>query len=100
MEPPLSAVFGHALTAAFDWTWPRLSPGLKSLLRSLGEKVVPDPPMTIRTSEGDIVSGFLIVDRGHVLAFVGTRRPGSPAFRSSPPRGGDESFGYGGDYER
>jgi len=38
--------------------------------------------MTVRTLDGEILTGVLIVDRGQVLAFLGTRHPATS--RASP----------------
>ena len=101
MERALSGALGDALVAALDWTWPRLCPRVRTVLESLGEAVLPDPPMTIRTLDGDIVTGFLFVDRGQVVAFIGSRRPAPSPFPRWEHEGlGDERPGFRGRYPR
>ena len=35
----------------------------------------PDPPFKITREDGELITGILVVDRGRVLFFVGTRQP-------------------------
>lgn len=69
----LSTAFGNAIVAVFEWTWPRVAPRIHAVAERLAELVLPDPPMTVRTLDGEILTGVLIVDRGQVLAFLGSR---------------------------
>lgn len=82
----LSLAFGNAIVALFDWTWPRMAPRVHDFAESVKEFLLPDPPMTICTPSGEIVTGFLVVDRSRVVVFVGTRTPGRHAEVDQPPR--------------
>jgi len=35
--------------------------------------VRPDPPISVRTLDNELLTGLIIADRGQVLLFVGTR---------------------------
>lgn len=90
MAEDLSGLLGDAVVALFDWAWPRFSSHLGKFAERVAEAVLPDPPMSIRTIEGEIVTGLLVVDRGTVLIFVGTRAgrvitpPPNPPYRTDP----------------
>jgi hypothetical protein len=81
----LSTAFGNALIAIFDWAWPRVAPRLNDVAEHLADLVIPEPPMTIRTLDGEILTGILVVNRGQAIAFLGTRHP-APTYAPSPPR--------------
>jgi hypothetical protein len=82
----LSLVFGNAIVSLFEWTWPRMPPRVRDFAQSVKEYVLPDPPMTVCTPSGEIITGFLVVDRSRVVVFVGTRTPGRHADVDQPPR--------------
>jgi hypothetical protein len=43
------------------------------MFERVGEFVRPDPPISILTLDGELLTGLLIADHGQVLLFVGTR---------------------------
>jgi hypothetical protein len=74
----LSTALGNALIAVFDWSWPRVMPRIDAVAERLADLVIPDPPMTVRTLDGEILTGILVVDRGQVICFLGARNPAPP----------------------
>jgi hypothetical protein len=72
-EQRLTARIGDALVALIEWTWPHLTSRLEPMFERVGEFVRPDPPISVRTLDGELLTGLLIADRGQVLLFVGTR---------------------------
>ena len=72
-ERGLSHAVGDALVALLDWAWPKIESRVDAVLESVADAVRPQPPMTIRTLSGEILTGLLVADRGQVVLFVGTR---------------------------
>jgi len=84
----LSSVIGDAFVGLLDWSWPRISSRVDEWVEKVAEIVRPDPPMTIRTLDGLVLTGLLVCDAGHVIVFIGTRAPPSNGFaspRHEPP---------------
>jgi hypothetical protein len=79
----LTEAVGDALVAFVEWAWPRGGDGASLLLDKLAETLRPDPPLAIRTTDGQLLTGLLVADRGHVLLFIGTRAT-PPGPLSSP----------------
>jgi hypothetical protein len=83
----LSALIGDAFFAMLDFTWPDIRPRVERIIEQAGEVLRPDPPFTLQTSDGQVVTGFVVLDRGRALLFIGIRQfPSSspnPAYR--PP---------------
>jgi hypothetical protein len=75
VERGLIYAVGDALIALIDFAWPRAGRRVEELLEKVANVVRPDPPMTIRTLDGDILTGLLVADRGQVVLFIGTRVP-------------------------
>ena len=69
----LSRAVGDALVTLLDWASPKIESKVDSVLESVADAVRPDPPMTIRTLSGEILTGLLVADRGQVVLFIGTR---------------------------
>jgi hypothetical protein len=86
----LTYSIGDALVALLDWAWPRVVPRIDDILGKVGDAVRPDPPISIRTMDGLLLTGLIVADRGQVLLFVGTRSVPPGAFHSErhdpPPR--------------
>jgi len=78
----LTSAIGDALVALVDWAWPRVSFRVDEWVEKVAEAVRPDPPMTIRTLDGLVLTGLLVADRGQVILFIGTRAPPSDGFTS------------------
>jgi hypothetical protein len=72
-EQRLTNRIGDALVALVEWTWPHLTSRLEPMFERVGEFVRPDPPVSIRTLDGELLTGLIVADRGQVLLFVGTR---------------------------
>ena len=82
VERGLTFAIGDALIALVDWAWPRVSFRVDEWVEKVAEAVRPDPPMTIRTLDGLVLTGLLVADRGQVILFIGTRAPPSNGFTS------------------
>jgi hypothetical protein len=72
-ERGLTAAIGDALVALVDWAWPRDDGGSSLVLDKLADALRPDPPLTIRSDDGQFLTGVLVADHGRVLLFLGTR---------------------------
>lgn len=91
-EPRLTNRIGDALVALIEWTWPHLTSRLEPMLERVGEFVRPDPPVSIRTMDNELLTGLIVADRGQVLLFLGTRSVSSNSHsdrRDSPRYPGD-----------
>ena len=91
----LTHSIGDALVALIDWAWPRVAPRVDEWVEKVVDAVRPDPPISIRTVDGLLLTGLIVADRGQVLAWVGVRTvpPGAfqserhePPLRDPPPR--------------
>jgi hypothetical protein len=78
----LTDAIGDALLSLVEWAAPRISSRVDEWVEKVAEIVRPDPPMTIRTLDGLVLTGLLVCDAGHVIVFVGTRAPPSNSFTS------------------
>jgi hypothetical protein len=84
VERGLTFAIGDALVALVDWAWPRVSLRVDEFVEKVAEAVRPEPPMSIRTLDGQVLTGLLVCDAGQVILFVGTRAQPSNGF--TPPR--------------
>jgi hypothetical protein len=82
VQPSLTDAIGDALLSLVEWAAPRLSPRVDEWVEKVAEIVRPDPPMTVRTLDGLVLTGLLVCDAGHVIVFIGTRAPPSNGFTS------------------
>jgi hypothetical protein len=78
-EQSLTSALGDALITFLDWAWPRVAPKFEEFFESVADAVRPDPPMTLHTVDGDVVTGVAVIDGGRVVAFVGSRQPAQQA---------------------
>jgi len=76
----LTSAIGDALLAVVEWATPRLSARVEDWVEKIADVVRPDPPLTIRSLEGHLLTGLLVADRGQVVLFIGTRVPSSGGF--------------------
>ena len=81
MAGGLTSAIGEALLQLVQFVWPSAAPQIGHFAGRVADVVRPDPPFTLQTPEGEVVTGILVLDRGQVLLFIGTRQP-----RPSPPR--------------
>lgn len=72
----LSAVLGDALVALLDWSWPRIQPKVDAAVDFVADAVTPHPPMSLRTLDGELVTGLVVLNRGQAIVFIGVREPG------------------------
>ena len=71
----LSSAIGDAILHLVQFVWPSAAPQFGHVARNLADAVKPDPPFKITGEDGELITGILVVDRGRVLFFVGTRQP-------------------------
>lgn len=79
----LTDAIGDALISLVEWAAPRIRVCVDDWVEKVGDVVRPDPPMTIRTLDGLVLTGLLVCDAGQVILFIGTRAPPS-TFAASP----------------
>ncbi len=79
----LADAIGDALIALVEWARPRIASRVDEWVEKVAETVRPDPPMTIRTLDGQVLTGLLVCDAGQVIMFLGTRNPASTV--AAPP---------------
>ena len=70
----VTSAIGDALITATEWAWPRLRQA-GAVFERLVEAARPEPPMTLRTMDGELVTGLAVMNRGQVLIFIGVREP-------------------------
>jgi hypothetical protein len=80
----LSGAIGDAFVALLDWSWPRIAPQVELAARVIADAVRPEPPMSMRTLDGELVTGLVVLNRGQALLFIGIREQGSPVLH--PPQ--------------
>lgn len=84
-ERGLSTVVAHAVVGLMEWTWPRLRPSARQIFERVAEAARPDPPLHLCSSDGqESLTGVAVMNRGHVLGFVGSRHRAPSSFRSEP----------------
>jgi hypothetical protein len=67
----LVAVVGDVLLAVVEWAWPRVFPKVGRFFERFGAFLRPDPPFTMTTSSGEVVTGILVLDdHGRAVLFV------------------------------
>ena len=84
-ERGLSTAIGDALLSFVELTWPKVITRVDELLERVADIARPHPPMTLRTLDGEVLTGLLVLDRGQAILFLGVREPGSFATAPSPP---------------
>jgi hypothetical protein len=82
--PGLNAAVGDAFVAMLDWSWPRIAPRVEAAARVIAEAVRPEPPLTLRTPDGELITGLVVLNRGQALLFIGIREHG-PHTAHPPP---------------
>ena len=83
----MNSDIGDALIAAVEWAWPRMWSRAEEVFDRVVEAAKPHPPMTLRTLDGELVTGLAVMNRGQVLIFVGVREPSTTtsSSRAVPP---------------
>ena len=94
MAEGLTSAIGEALIELIELVWPAAAPHVERVARQVADAVRPDPPFTVTTQDGEVLTGFVILDRGRALFFFGTRHPAAsrPAYR--PPEQPYPDRGY------
>jgi hypothetical protein len=90
----LITVFGDVLLAVVDWAWPRVVPRVGPFLERFAAFLRPNPPFTVQTPAGEILTGIIVLDQGRAVLFVGVRQPSSspPPVWHPPPDPDEELF--------
>jgi len=89
----LTSAIGEALLQLVQFVWPSAAPQIGHFAGRVADVVRPDPPFTLQTPEGEVVTGIVILDAGRTVFFFGTRQSRSPrtvpqsSERSYPERG-------------
>jgi hypothetical protein len=78
----LSAAIGDSLIALLDWAWPHVEGKVASVTERVADVLRPDPPMTLRTLDGHVLTGVAVMNQGQVIAFLGTRQAVQTSFPS------------------
>ena len=82
-ERTLTTAIGDALLALIEWGWPEVRFRTQAFLERVGDAVRPSPPLSLVSVDGrEVLTGIALLDRGQVLAFLGTR---NPAVSRTPP---------------
>ncbi len=79
----MTSAIGDALLGAAEWAWPRLRSGA-DVFERLVQAATPEPPRTLRTIDGELVTGLAVMNRGQVLIFVGVREHATSSTRAAP----------------
>jgi hypothetical protein len=69
----LSSRIGDALIGLLTWTWPHVESRIGDVLGKAADVLRPDPPLSIRSLDNELLTGLIVSDRGQVLLFLGTR---------------------------
>lgn len=80
----LSSTIGDALLTVVELAWPKVTTRVDELIERVAEVARPHPPMTLRTLDGEVLTGLVCLDRGAAILFLGVREPGSSAPMSPP----------------
>jgi hypothetical protein len=77
----LTSAIGDALFALLDFAWPDIGPKVERAAARVAEALRPEPPLVLHTVDGELITGFVVLDRGRALLFFGIRHvpPSSPA---------------------
>ena len=87
MAEGLSHAIGEALLELVQFVWPAVAPQVEHFAKQVADFVRPDPPFTVTTQDGELLTGILVVDAGRCLFFFGTRTTAAarPAYRPPEP---------------
>ena len=70
----LSGAIGEALLSLVEVVWPDAAPHVQRFAEKVAEAVRPDPPFSLQTSDGQTVTGIVVLDCGRALFLFGTRQ--------------------------
>ncbi len=84
MAGGLTSAIGEALLELVELVWPEAAPHVARVARQVADAVRPDPPFTVTTQDGEVLTGILVLDRGRALFFFGTRQAAAsrPAYQA------------------
>ena len=75
----MTSAIGDALLTAVEWAWPRAWLHAEDVFERVVEAAKPHPPMALRTLDGELVTGLVVLNRGQALIFIGVRENPSSA---------------------
>ena len=73
----------EALLRLWRRVWPPIRRRIRAFFERAADAVRPDPPLYMRTLDGETVTGIVILERGQAVAFLGIRHP---AASRGPPQ--------------
>jgi len=88
----LTSAIGEALLELVEVVWPDAAPHVARVARQVADAVRPDPPFTVTTQDGELLTGILVLDRGRALLFFGTRNAATSGRGYRPPDPPDPSY--------
>jgi hypothetical protein len=74
----LTHAIGEALLELVELVWPAAAPHVERVARQVAEAVRPDPPFTVTTQDGEVLTGIVVLDHGRAVFFFGSRNVGAP----------------------
>jgi hypothetical protein len=96
-ERTLTEAIGDAILAAVEWGWPHVRVQARAVLERVADAVRPSPPISLVSLDGrEVLTGIVVLDRGQVIAFLGTREPAAsrgPPLPQYPHAFDDEPLG-------
>jgi hypothetical protein len=80
----LTTAIGEAILGLAQFVWPSALTDVKELGEIVADAVRPDPPLTLQTPDGQVVTGLVVLDRGRALLFFGVRQAptAKPAYQA------------------
>jgi hypothetical protein len=73
----LTSAIGEALLELVELVWPEAAPHVARVARQVADAVRPDPPFTVTTQDGEVLTGLVVLDHGRAVFFFGTRSVGA-----------------------
>ena len=92
MAGGLTSAIGEALLQLVQFVWPSAAPQIGHFAERVADVVRPDPPFSLHTSDGEVVTGIIVLDRGRALLFFGTRHAAGAGSAYRPPHPPEPSY--------
>ena len=70
MAGGLTSAIGEALLQLVQFVWPSAAPQIGRFAERVADVVRPDPPFSLHTSDGEVVTGIVVLDRGRASALL------------------------------
>ena len=88
----LSPLIGDALLSLLNLNWPDMRPRVERAAKRVAEVLRPEPPFELHTTDGQVISGLVVLDRGRALLFLGIRQIPTSSSSSSARRPPDPRY--------